>query len=210
MVPFEEINWYPFRKLAGTLSGNSAEADSDIKKVVRLQMQAEMTDLHCIYKEQLLELQSDRLKFRETLDQVEDHLSRMINPKDFRNSIEVNLRRLQMAWEKAAPKIKKALLKLVLNRLIFNKDSVEIFYNPTKENLVLNQSTGKEMSAGQKPVDIFEKRIARNLDVRHPPLKSERGQDIFSRVWSDYFLKPTHNEKVSGWYIGEIGCGSRI
>jgi DNA-binding transcriptional LysR family regulator len=24
VVPFEEIRWYPFRKLAGTLSGNSA------------------------------------------------------------------------------------------------------------------------------------------------------------------------------------------
>jgi site-specific DNA recombinase len=186
------------------------EADSDIKKVVRLQMLAEMTDLNCIYKEQLLELQAERLKFRETLNQVEDQLSRIIDPKEFRNSIEVNLRRLQMAWEKAAPKMKKALLKIVLNRLVFNKDNVEIYYRPTKENFDLNQSTEKEMSAGQKPVDIFEKRIARNLDVRHPPLKSERGQDIFSRVWSDYFLKPTHNEKVSGWYIVKDGCGSRI
>jgi hypothetical protein len=26
VVPFEEIRWYPFRKLAGPLSGNSAQA----------------------------------------------------------------------------------------------------------------------------------------------------------------------------------------
>jgi hypothetical protein len=35
VVPFEEIRWYPFRKLAGSLSGNSALNYNKLKRLCK-------------------------------------------------------------------------------------------------------------------------------------------------------------------------------
>lgn len=187
-----------------------SQADNDIKKIIRLQMQAEDIALNGIYTEQLIELQNQRQKERETLDRCELELSDLIEPKKIRNNLQENITRLQMAWGKATPKMKKNLLRIVIEKLVFDEGNVRIFYrqvesrpddaNPTKENFHSNFSV----------VDMEEKRNARKMDVRHPPQKSERGQDDSSVVSCGLFLKPAHNSKVAGWYIGKNGCGNRI
>ena len=50
------------------------EAESDIRKLVRIQIQAELTDLNSIYVEQLTEMKNKKQQLQENLNQIESSL----------------------------------------------------------------------------------------------------------------------------------------
>lgn len=187
------------------------QIDKDIKGLVRLQMQAENMELQKLYSEQLIELQEQRKVELSTLDRCKNELDDLIDPKKFVTNLQEGLRRLQMAWAKANPKMQKSLLKVVVEKLVFNGTDVHIFYRQVDIRSGGNGETLKNKSHPQNVlVDISQRRNAKKMGVSHPPLSSVSGKEDSSSVSLGLFEKPTHNAKVSGWYIGKIGCGGRI
>lgn len=171
------------------------ELDSDLKKLIKLQMQAEDTDLNSIYNEQLLELKIQRQKERELFENLENQLQDTLDPKAVRESVEVNMKRLQLAWAKATPRIRKSLLRTVIDRLVFKSDCIEIFYRPIVSNSQQNQNTKLETFTGANPVDLSEVRKS----------KKQAQESHFLNVGNQ-----ANNAKFSGWYNVKIGCGNRI
>lgn len=191
------------------------QIDKDIKGLVRLQMQAEDTGLQKLYSEQLIELQNQRKIELVTLERCDDELNELFDPKKFVTNLQEGLKKLQMAWDKAVPKMRKALLKVVIEKLVFNGTDVQIFYRQIDIQSGGNGDFSKNKNQSQNVlVDLSQRRSSQKLGVRHPPLKSDSGKDSSIDVLIDFkraeTKNPPHNPKVKRWDIDLIGCGSRI
>ncbi len=193
-----------------TSSKSIVQIDKDIKSLLSLQMQTDNLELRKLYSEQIIERQEQRKKEHETKDRSSIELDDLIDPQKFVRNLQEGLKRLQMAWDKSSPKMKKSLLSVVIDRLIFCKQQVQIFYHQVE----VRPGGGDTCKAGNQfqnvVVDLSTKRIFKKMGASHPPQKSERGQDNDSCVRMDNGLLPTHNGKDSRWYIERFGCGSRI
>lgn len=184
------------------------QIDKDIKGLVRLQMQTENLELQKLYSSQLIELQDQRKLELNTLERCRNELSDLVDPKKFVVNLQEGLSRLQMAWDKANPKMRKALLKVVIEKLVFNKGEAQIFYRQIDIRSGDDIDFSKNINKSQNVlVDMSQRRNARKIGVRHPPLISDSGKESFENLLS---CEPAHNAKVVGWYIGKIGCGNRI
>lgn len=186
------------------------QIDKDIKGLVRLQMQTDHLELQKLYSEQLIELQGQRKITIETLERSSAELSDLIDPKKFVTDLHEGLSRLQMAWSKATPKMRKSLLRVVIDRLIFQNGEAQIFYR----QIDIRSDGGDSAKSRNQPqnvlVDLNTKRKSQKEGVRNPPLISDSGKDASSNDLDGLSGMPTHNLKVSGWYIGKNGCGGRI
>lgn len=175
------------------------QIDKDIKGLLRLQIQTDNVGLQKLYSDQLIELQGQRKVEIDTLERCKNELDDLIDPKKFVTNLQEGLKRLQMAWNKATPKMRKALLKVVIEKLVFNGTEAQIFYRQ------INLGSGGEDSSksGNRSqnvlVDLDKRRKSQKEGLQYPPLVSDSGKDFFS-----------HNAKVGGWYIGLNGCGGRI
>lgn len=186
------------------------QIDKDIKGLVKLQMQTDNMELQKLYSEQLIELHEQRKIEKETLDRCENELSDLIDPKKFVADLQEGLKRLQMAWAKATPKVRKSLLKVVIDKLIFTQDEVQIFYRQ-----IISRSGGGTFAKSHNNskhtiVDINSKRISKKMGASNPPLNFVSGKEDLSSGFLAVSGFPPHNAKVSGWDIGKNGCGSRI
>lgn len=172
-----------------------SELDADIKKLIRLQIQTEDLTLQNIYSEQLLETKNQRQTQFVLLESVSRKLDETPRPCDIRDAVEVNLKRLQAAWDKASPKMQKSLIRAVVDRLIFNSNSIDIYYRPITEKA----SNGQEIN-----FDGFTRENLVNLSSRR------KKTEVSSKNNALEDLSLGHNEKISGSYVVKIGCGSRI
>ncbi|MBX3041568.1 MAG: recombinase family protein [Bdellovibrionaceae bacterium] len=179
------------------------QIDNDIKSLVRLQMQTDNMELQNLYSGQLIELQEQRKKERETLDRCELALADIIDPKKFVSGLQEGLKRLQMAWTKANPKMRKALLRVVVDKLIFKEGQAQVFYRQ------INQGSG-DGKPKNKVVNLSEKRESMRLnDKNHSEASNEAKEESFYKSL-ELFRKPSHNPMAQGWDIGKNGCGGRI
>lgn len=193
------------KNLSGTseqLQGQRSEAqkkltelDTDRKKLMRLQIQNEDLVLHTIYSEQLLETKNQQQKQSELLETISRKLEETPRPSDIRAAVEINLKRLLAAWSKATPKMQKSLIRAIVDRLIFNSDSIDIYYRPIESNNYESQKSKTDKSTGAIPVDLSEIRKSKKLMMENQSLS---------------LGNPSHNEKVNGSYVVKIGCGNRI
>jgi hypothetical protein len=193
------------KNLSGTseqLQGQRSEAqkkltelDSDRKKLMRLQIQNEDLVLHTIYSEQLLETKNQQQKQSELLETISRKLEETPRPSDVRASVEINLKRLLAAWSKATPKMQKSLIRAIVDRLIFNSDSIDIYYRPTESSNYESQSSKSKKFTGAIPVDLSQVRESKKLLMENQ---------------SHFLENQGHNEKVNGSYVIKIGCGNRI
>lgn len=184
--------------------------DKDIKGLVKLQMQTDNVELQRLYSEQLIELQGQRKIEKTTLDRCENELSDLIDPQKFIADLQEGLKRLQMAWGKSAPKIRKSLLKVVIDRLIFTKDEVQIFYRQINPRSGGSNFAKSHNNSKNKVVDIKSRSISKKMGATHPPLSSVSGKEGVSSGFLSVSGFPPYNAKASGWDIGKNGCGSRI
>ncbi len=172
-----------------------AELDADRKKLMRLQIQNEDLVLHSIYSEQLLETKNQQQKQSELLEAISSKLEETPRPSDIRAAVEINLKRLLAAWSKATPKMQKSLIRAIVDRLVFNSDSIDIYYRPIESSKYESHKSKDKSFTGAIPVDLFEIRNAKKLMMENQSLSLEN---------------PGHNEKVNGSYVVKIGCGNRI
>lgn len=179
------------------------QIDSDIKSLVRLQMQTDNMELQNLYSAQLIELQEQRKKERETLDRCELLLADIVDPKKFMNGLQEGLKRLQMAWAKANPKMRKALLRVVVDKLIFKEGQAQVFYRQ------VNQDSG-DGKPKNKIVNLSEKRESARMNKKDHAESSKEAQKESFYMSLELFRKPTHNPMAHRWDIGKIGCGGRI
>lgn len=179
------------------------QIDSDIKSLVRLQMQTDNMELQNLYSGQIIELQEQRKKERETLDRCELLLADTIDPKKFVNGLQEGLKRLQLAWAKANPKMRKALLRVVVDKLIFKEGQAQVFYRQ------INQGSDDGKSKN-KVVNLSEKRESTKMNVKHQSQASVEASGDAFHMSLELFRKSSHNPMDQGWYIGKNGCGSRI
>lgn len=187
------------------------QIDKDIRSLVKLQMQTENLELQKLYSGQLIELQGQRKLELETLERCRNELDDLIDPKKFVTNLEEGLKRLQMAWDKANPKMRKALLKVIIERFVFRGTDVQIFYRQIDIRSGGDGDFSKNANHSQNVlVDISQRRDFRKMGVRNPPLSSDSGKEDSSYVSQGLFEEPAHNPKVVGWYIEKIGCGERI
>lgn len=133
-------------------------------------------------------------------------LADLIDPKKFVTNLQAGLQRLQIAWDKSSTKMRKALLNVIIDELIFYKGQVQIFYRQINVRSGGGDSSGTDNQPQNILVDLNAIRNSRKMGVSYPPQKSERGQDDVSRVFVSYGSLPSHNGKDSGWYIGNFGC----
>jgi hypothetical protein len=179
------------------------QIDQDIRALVRLQMQTENLELQKLYSSQLIELQEQRKVELSTLERCKNELDDLIDPKKFVSNLQEGVKKLQMAWDKANPKTRKALLKVVIEKIVFKGTDVQIFYRQIDIQSGGTRDFPKNKNHSQNTlVDISQKRNARKMDVRYPPLSSVSGKEDSSDVSQNLILKPAHNAKVAGWYIG--------
>lgn len=186
------------------------QIDSDVKSLVKLQMQTENTELQKLYSDQLIELQGQRKKERETLDRCEVALSDFVDSKKFVSDLQEGLKRLELAWGKANPKMRKALLQVVIDRLIFQKTQVQIFYRQINLRSGGGKTDENDAQSKSAVVDLSEKRNSKKLEKQNHALAGASASVSSSDVLIGLFKNPPHNSKVIGWDIGLIGCGSRI
>lgn len=186
------------------------QCDSDIKNLIRLQMQALNESLHKLYSEQLMELQELRKKERETLDRCVLELAELIDPKKTIIDFKERISRLQMAWNKASPKMKKGLLKVVVDRLVFNKMQIQIFYRQINSQSGDGDSSDHLVQSRDNVVVLGERRIGKQRVVQQPPLVGQVTNADHADVLSGLYVYPPYNAKAERWYIGKVGCGSWI
>lgn len=172
-----------------------AEADQDLTRLIKLQMQTDDEDLRDLYTDQLKSMKDQRKADMEALEIAKDDEASGIDPTAFRNTVECNLRNLQRAWDKATPSLRKKLLRAVIDRLEFRHDGIDIHYHSVQAEMLAVQSNQQSKSTGSEPVDLASLRkskVKQKADCAAAP--SGRG----------------YNEKVFGWYIFKNGCGGRI
>lgn len=81
-----------------------------------------------------------------------------------------------MAWDKANPKMRKALLKVIIEKLVFQNDQVQIYYRqvselPDDDQTAFNQGPSKNVV-----VDLTSIKKNQKIGVRHPPLWPDSGK----------------------------------
>lgn len=121
-------------------------------------------ELQKLYSDQLIELQEQRKKERETLDRCEVALSDFIDSKKFISDLEEGLKRLELAWGKANPKMRKALLQVVIDSLIFQKMQVQIFYRQINLRSGGGKSDENITQCKSVVVDMSTKRNSKKLE----------------------------------------------
>ena len=108
-----------------------------------------------------------------------------------------------MAWAKANPKMRKALLRVVVDKLIFKEGQAQVFYRQ------INQGSDDGKSKN-KVVNLSEKRESTKMNVKHQSQASVEASGDAFHMSLELFRKSSHNPMDQGWYIGKNGCGSRI
>lgn len=99
--------------------------------------------------------------------------------------------------------MRKALLRVVVDKLIFKEGQAQVFYRQ------INQGSG-DGKPKNKVVNLSEKRESMRLnDKNHSKASNEAKEESFYKSL-ELFRKPSHNPMAQGWDIGKNGCGSRI
>lgn len=168
------------------------EIDTDIRKIIKLQIQTDDLELHKIYSEQLIEMKDKRNKLSDILDSASSKLEGTPSPEDYKNAVELNLKKLHLAWNKSAPRLQKALIRSVIDRLIFKPDCIDIYYRPINEKNFNDKNTN---STGQNLVELSK--------VREMS-KNRHKNSMLHGLSEDY------NEKFEMSYVGKIGCPCEI
>ena len=119
------------------------------------------------------------------------------------SGLQEGLKRLQMAWAKANPKMRKALLRVVVDKLIFKEGQAQVFYRQ------INQGSGDGKSKN-KVVNLSEKRESTKMSVKHQSKNSVEASGDAFYMSLELFKKSSHNPMAHGWDIGKNGCGGRI
>lgn len=193
---------------------NLVQLDKDIKQLVKLQMQTENLDLQKLYSEQLIELQTQRKLESQSLERCSSDLTDFIDSKKFVENLQNVLKRLQMAWDKANPKMRKALLKVIIEKLVFQNGQVQIYYRQVAERPDDGQTVFDQELSKNVVVDLNSIKKSQKIGVRHPPLWPDSGKGNsysgFGDLGSLSVSGETHNAKDFRWYIGLNGCGNRI
>lgn len=193
------------------LERTMSQIDSEIKGLIRVQIQTEDRDLHEIYSSQLKENKDKKIQIQRQLDEVSLAHEKFLEPKEARKTIEEKVKSFQKAWGKSSPSLRKKLMRTVIHKLVFHPDSIDVFYNTDKDDDSIEILQRAAESTSSKLVDIAEKRFSKKMGVRNPPHISVSGKDSSSVMSvSDFYLNPPHNSKVTGWYIVKVGCGSWI
>jgi hypothetical protein len=111
-----------------------------------------------------------------------------------------------MAWAKATPKMEKTSLRIFVEKIIFNKGQLQIFYRRVELQPDGGSSSFDKNKFQNSVVEISEKEIPKKWACKVLPQKSERGKDISSDMFFGFYSNPAHNAKATGWYIGKNGC----
>ncbi len=177
------------------LERSVTQADAEIKKLIKMQLQFDDDSLGEIYLDALKELKDQRIKDKDQLEilcrQSRDHIS----AKAMREVVELNLKNFQKAWSKSDPNLQKKLLRSVIARLVLSQDGIDLYYHSSKTKIENGNCTTEIGSTGNKPVDLAEVRKA-------------KAQRLAALALSSTGF--AHNSKVSGWYNVKNGCGGRI
>lgn len=172
-----------------------AQADQDLTRLIKLQMQTDDEDLRDLYSGQLKEMKETRKSDKETIETMKETEASVVDPAMFRGAVEFNLKNLQRAWDKATPSLQKKLLRAVIDRLVFRPDGIDIHYHPVQAEVLAVQSNQQSKSTGAEPVDLASFR------------KSKEKQKIDFAAMSP---GRGHNEKFEKYFIVGNGCGGRI
>lgn len=171
------------------------QADKDLTRLIKLQMQTDDDDLRELYSDQLKTMKDQRKVDIEAVEAMKEAEASVVDPAAFKNAIEFNMRSLQKAWDKSSPSLRKKLLRAVVDRLEFRPDGIDIHYYPVQANLLTVQSNQSSESTGAEPVDLASFRKS----------KEKQKADLAAS-----HAGLSDNAKVFRWYIVGNGCGSRI
>jgi site-specific DNA recombinase len=92
-----------------------AQADLDIKKLIKLQIETDDEEIRELYSDQMKETKQMRRESFEAAEILKQTEEQNANPADLRNTIEGNLKTLRKAWDKATPSLKKKLIRAVVD-----------------------------------------------------------------------------------------------
>ena len=179
------------QSLKRDLEGKVAQADSDIKKLIRIQIQTDDEQLREIYSSQLKEMKDQRVLDADQLEKVKLTLESATVPANMIKTVAANLAAFQKAWAKSPPALQKKLLRAVIERLVPREDGIEIYYHSDQADLLAVQGGSNAESTGTSPVDLAATRTAKNKKAPGSPRLS-------------------HNAIIPGSYDLKIGCGGRI
>jgi len=181
---------------------NLVQLDKDIKQLVKLQMQTENLDLQKLYSEQLIDLQTQRKLESQSLERCSSELIDFIDSEKFIENLQNGLKRLQMAWGKANPKIRKALLKVIIEKLVFKDGQVQIYYRQVSERPDDDQTAFNQGLSKNVVVDLTSIKKSQKIGVCHPPLWPDSGKGNsysgFGDLGSLSVSGETHNAKDFG------------
>lgn len=184
------------QNLKRDLEGRVAQADSDIKKLIRLQIQTDDEQLREIYSSQLKEMKDQRTLDADQLENVKQALESTTSPSGTIKAVTANVAAFQKAWAKSPTALQKKLLRSVIERLVPREDCIEIYYHSDQGEMPTVQGESTVKSTGVLPVDLAAARFVRKAKA---PAASLSGAP-----------RLTHNENIPGSYVLKIGCGGRI
>lgn len=172
-----------------------AQADSSLKKLIKLQCDTDDEALQEIYSIQLKETKVQKDEAKRELAEVKEELEGTLSPAKMRETVEANLQDFQRAWGKASPALRKQLIRSVISRFIFKPECIEIYYHSDRAAAIGGQAAEVSAPSNSTVVDISKERKSRKNKIAAAAL-GVAGQG--------------HYAKVSGWYIVGNGCGGRI
>lgn len=167
-----------------------SHAESALKKLIKLQIDTDDDTLRDIYGDQLKENKDLREQSKRQLEEVQQELGKTLPPSVVREVIEANLKDFQKAWSKAAPALKKQLLRSVIARFVLKPECIEIYYHSDRSAQVGGLSDDSSQPPISNLVDISNVRNARKKQ---------------SSAITHGVSGQTHYAKVSGWYIERNG-----
>jgi site-specific DNA recombinase len=173
------------------LEGRVAQADNDIKKLIRLQIQTDDEQLREIYSSQLKEMKDRRTLDATQLENVKQALESVVSPSNMMKAVTANVATFQKAWAKAPTALQKKLLRSVIERLVPREDCIEVYYHSDQGGVPTVQNEGIAESTGVTPVDLAAVRSARKTKTPAGP-------------------RLGHDAKIFGSYVLKSGCGGWI
>ena len=173
--------------------------DSEIKKLIRLQMQCEDPTLDDVFQDQLRDLNAEKKMAKVRLEEIDCQLSNLVDPKEARDAVKVNSSVFLKAFKKANGTVRKRLLGFIFDDLTLGNCELNLFYSPTANSAVAVQLTQSQGSSDESSEDSPHSQKVVQID------KAVRGA-IARRPLSQNFW----DKKIRKHSVERIGRGDRI
>ena len=186
IVKMNEGREHDWKTEKGSLEADLARVESEIKKTIQLQTKCDDPTVDDAFKDTLRELSDKKREKKVRLEELNSLLSDLVNPKEAREAIRVNVAAFRKAFAKATGTIRKRLLGLVFDGLTLGNCELNLYYNETVafaeavQQLTIQKSS--EGSSGDSPLNSkilkFKSSVRRNATFGLSP-RGGRDQKVF-------------------------------